>query len=102
MAETFAAEGARVILWDCNRDALETVGKKLNERGLRCATYFCDVSSRDMIYDTAERVIREHGPVDILINNAGVVSGRPLLEISDAEIERTFGVNALAPIWTRD
>ena len=100
MAETFAAEGARVILWDCNRVTLEAVEKELIERGLRCATYLCDVSSRESVYDTAKRVIREHGPIDILINNAGVVSGRPLLEISDAEIERTFGVNALAPIWT--
>jgi len=100
MAETFAAEGAQVILWDCNRVTLEAVEKELTERGLRCATYLCDVSSRESVYDTAKRVIREHGPIDILINNAGVVSGRPLLEISDAEIERTFGVNALAPIWT--
>ena len=100
MAETFAAEGARVILWDINRVALEAVEKELTERGLRCATYLCDVSGRDSVYDTAKRVLREHGPIDILINNAGVVSGRPLLEISDAEIERTFGVNALAPIWT--
>jgi all-trans-retinol dehydrogenase (NAD+) len=100
MAETFAAEGARVILWDCNRLTLEAAEKELTERGLRCTTYLCDVSSRDSVYDTAKRVIDEHGPIDILINNAGVVSGRPLLEISDAEIERTFGVNALAPIWT--
>jgi all-trans-retinol dehydrogenase (NAD+) len=100
MAETFSTEGARVILWDCNRVTLEAVEKELTERGLRCTTYLCDVSSRDSVYDTAKRVIEEHGPIDILINNAGVVSGRPLLEISDAEIERTFGVNALAPIWT--
>ena len=100
MAETFAAEGARVILWDCNRVTLEAVEKELTERGLRCTTYLCDVSSRDSVYDTAKHVMDEHGPIDILINNAGVVSGRPLLEISDAEIERTFGVNALAPIWT--
>ena len=100
MAEAFAAEGARVILWGREQAALEAVGKELTERGMRCASYLCDVSRRDSIYDTAERVIREHGPIDILINNAGVVSGRPLLEISDAEIEQTFDVNALAPIWT--
>ncbi len=99
MAETFAAEGARVILWDCNRAALEAVDKELNERGLHCATYLCDVSRPYSIYDIAKRVIDEHGPIDILINNAGVVSGRPLLEISDAEIRKTFDVNALAPIW---
>jgi all-trans-retinol dehydrogenase (NAD+) len=100
MAEAFAAEGARVILWGLERAALEAVDKELNERGLRCATYRCDISRRFSVYDTAKRVISEHGPIDILINNAGVVSGRPLLEISDAEIELTFGVNALAPIWT--
>jgi all-trans-retinol dehydrogenase (NAD+) len=88
-----------VILWDYNRVALEAVDKDLVERGLRCATYLCDVSRPYSIYDTAKRVIDEHGPIDILINNAGVVSGRPLLEISDAEIRETFDVNALAPIW---
>jgi all-trans-retinol dehydrogenase (NAD+) len=100
MAETFAAEGAQVILWGIERVALEAVDKELKERGLLCATYLCDVSRRYSVYDTAKRVISEHGPIDILINNAGVVSGRPLLEISDAEIEQAFGVNALAPIWT--
>ena len=100
MAETFAAEGARVILWGVERAALEAVEKDLSARGLRCAAYLCDVSRRYSVYDTAKRVISEHGPIDILINNAGVVSGRPLLELSDAEIELTFGVNALAPIWT--
>jgi all-trans-retinol dehydrogenase (NAD+) len=100
MAETFAAEGARVIVWGLERAALEAVDKELSERGLRCATYICDVSRRYSVYDTAKRVISEQGPIDILINNAGVVSGRPLLEISDSEIELTFGVNALAPIWT--
>jgi all-trans-retinol dehydrogenase (NAD+) len=100
MAGTFAAEGALVILWGRDRAALEAVEKELSERGLRCATYPCDVSRRDSIYETARRVTREHGTIDILINNAGVVSGRPLLEISDADIEKTFDVNALAPIWT--
>jgi len=99
MAEALAAEGAQLILWGHERVPLEAVDKELNERGWRCATYLCDVSRRYSIYDTAKRVLHEHGPIDILINNAGVVSGRPLLAISDAEIRQTFDVNALAPIW---
>ncbi len=35
----------------------------------------------------------------ILVANAGFVSGRTLLTESDADIERTFGVNSLSPIW---
>jgi len=99
IAESLAAEGAQVILWSNERVPLEAIDKELGERGLRCATYLCDVSRPYSIYDTARRVLAEHGPIDILINNAGVVSGRPLLEITDPEIRQTFDVNALAPIW---
>ncbi|MDX1500504.1 MAG: SDR family NAD(P)-dependent oxidoreductase, partial [Woeseiaceae bacterium] len=47
----------------------------------------------------AGRTLADVGRIDVLINNAGVVSGKPLLEITDDAIERTFAVNALAPIW---
>ena len=40
------------------------------------------------------------GLVDILINNAGIVSGQSLLEIEDEKIEATFGVNTLSLFWT--
>lgn len=37
--------------------------------------------------------------MEILVNNAGVVSGRPLLELPDEKIEATFAINALSPFW---
>ncbi len=42
----------------------------------------------------------EVGKVDILINNAGVVSGRPFLECTDQQLRRTMEVNILAHFWT--
>ena len=39
------------------------------------------------------------GDVSILVNNAGVVAGKKLLELTDEEIERTMGVNLMAQIW---
>jgi all-trans-retinol dehydrogenase (NAD+) len=38
--------------------------------------------------------------VDIVVNSAGVVSGKPILELTDEQIERTFDVNTLALYWT--
>ncbi len=35
----------------------------------------------------------------IVINNAGVVSGKPLVDCSDASIQRTFDVNIIAHFW---
>jgi len=62
--------------------------------------YCCDVSDREAVYAMADLVRREVGDVDVLVNNAGVVTGRPFLSLDDDDIERTFAVNALALYWT--
>jgi all-trans-retinol dehydrogenase (NAD+) len=100
MAREIAAAGAHVVLWDLDEQALTAFGRELAERGLRATTYRCDVSRRAEVAATARRVLEECGAVDVLINNAGVVSGKPLLELSDEAIERTFAVNALSLFWT--
>lgn len=65
----------------------------------RVYTYVCDVSKRESVYATAEQVRREVGDVTFLVNNAGVVSGRHLLECPDELIERTMMVNCHAHFW---
>src|SRR5262245_15709850 len=87
MARRIAAEGGRLILWDVNEAALSTVAHELQEQGREVATYVCNLADRSAIAGTAAAVLARHGHVDILINNAGIVSGKPLLEISDADIE---------------
>lgn len=62
-------------------------------------TYTCDVGKRESVYSTALKVRREVGEVNLLINNAGVVSGHPLLECPDELIERTMVVNCHAHFW---
>ncbi|XP_061457331.1 retinol dehydrogenase 10 isoform X1 [Rhineura floridana] len=67
---------------------------------LQVHTYTCDVSKRENVYTTAERVRKEVGEVSVLVNNAGVVSGHHLLECPDELIERTMMVNCHAHFWT--
>jgi len=100
MARQMGAEGARLVLWDVNAAGLESLRAELARGGVRVATYTCDLSDRDAIAAAAARTLAEQGTVDILINNAGIVSGKTLLDESDADIERTFAVNTLALFWT--
>jgi len=100
MATKIAALGGHLILWDVNQGALETFGEELKKQNYSVSTYVCDLSDKDAIYAAAEAVRQAHKVVDIMINNAGIVSGRPLLEESDADIIRTFAVNTLALFWT--
>ena len=100
MALEAAAQGGRVSIWDINAANLDTVVGELNARGRDEAHGFvCDVARRDRVYAVAEETRAAAGPVDILINNAGVVSGRSLLDIPDEKIEATFAVNTLSLFW---
>ena len=101
MALKVARLGATVIVWDINQANLDATLEALQSASGRSHHgAICDVSNRADVNEQARRVIADVGGIDILINNAGVVSGQPLLEISDASIERSFGVNTLASFWT--
>lgn len=97
MAQKAAARGANVIMWDIDMPGLESLSDQLQRWGYKATSYHqCDLSDREEIRDTARRVLAEQGTVDVLINNAGVVSGKPLTELSDEAIERTFSINTLS------
>ncbi|MFW6050250.1 MAG: SDR family oxidoreductase [Myxococcota bacterium] len=100
LAEALAARGAEVVIWDLRRDDVDAAVAALREAGGRAEGQVCDVSDRDAVYAAAETLRRQWGPVHILVNNAGVVTGRTLLECPDAMIEKTMGVNAMASFWT--
>jgi all-trans-retinol dehydrogenase (NAD+) len=92
-----ARRKAALVLWDLDGPGLERVAREVEAEGSRAETAVVDVSRRQDVYEAA-RVLRE--PIDVLINNAGVVSGKSFLEIPDDKIERTFAVNTLALFWT--
>ncbi|XP_064803443.1 retinol dehydrogenase 10-A-like [Oncorhynchus masou masou] len=123
-AKEFARRRAVLVLWDINSQSNEETAELVREiyreldsetpmsrdgpvGGLeeippfqpQVYTYVCDVGKRESVYSTAEKVRREVGNVDMLINNAGVVSGHHLLECPDELIERTMLVNCHAHFW---
>jgi len=100
LADAFAADGARLILWDIDEAALLRAKDALSAQGYTVATQVVDLTSPERIAAAAREALSAHGKVDILINNAGIVSGKPLLELSAADIERTFQVNAIALFHT--
>jgi all-trans-retinol dehydrogenase (NAD+) len=96
-----ARVGASVTIWDLDAEGAERVALEASETGASSAHAFaCDVSDREQVYARAGETRQAAGDVDVLVNNAGIVSGRPLLELPDERIERTFAVNTLALFWT--
>src|SRR5690625_3950836 len=90
-------KGATVILWDIDEAALERATRTL---GSQAHGYVVDITDRHAVYAAADRVRSEIGVVDVLINNAGIVTGKPFLELPDEMIEKTFQVNTISHFWT--
>lgn len=92
-------EGARVIIWATNEQTMKETADELTRRGGEVFTYKVDVSDRVAIEKAAENVLKEHGTVDILINNAGIVVSSYFWEHTNDQIEKTMRINSEAMMY---
>lgn len=60
----------------------------------------CDVSDVTSIKESGRIAREKFGPVTLLINNAGIVSGKSILDLSDFMMKKTLEVNTLAHLYT--
>jgi all-trans-retinol dehydrogenase (NAD+) len=95
-----AERGARVTLWDIDEAELDRTTEEIGKKtGTMCSGYVCDVGDPQAVRRTAGKVLSEVGEVDIVVNNAAIVTGAPLLELQEEGIKATFRVNVLPLYW---
>jgi len=99
VAKLFARDGARLVLWDLRKDDLDKTAAEIKALGAEVRTYLCDVTRREMVYETAEKVRKEAGEIDILDNNAGIVYAGPFLQVPDDKLLKTIEVNINGILW---
>jgi short-subunit dehydrogenase len=102
-AERAIADGAStIILWDVNEDQLATTVKELATTvgpNQSLVPMTVDISDAAAVDKASSIVIKKHGGIDVLINNAGVVTGALFVDHDPARgIDLTMRVNAIAPM----
>ncbi len=98
-AEGFAREGCRVVITDVDGAELEKTAEEMRSRGWEVRSYVHDISDREACFALAERVEREVGPVDVLINNAGITDCRAVLDLPESSLRRMMDVNYFGSVW---
>ena len=71
MARAFAQSGASVAALDLNEESVKKLADELKSEGFICEGYKCNVLDAESLKDVHERVIKDFGKCDILINGAG-------------------------------
>ena len=94
MAQELANQGARLILVGRNSAKLENLAQSLNGEHLFVAADLASENGRNQLFEFCKC----HGPINVLINNAGVSAFEMIEDQDDSEISHLMGINLIAPI----
>ena len=97
IASAFAEAGAKIIFNDLTPSHLESGLAAYKEEGIEAHGYVCDVTNEEAVNAMVAQIKADVGPVNILVNNAGIIKRIPMLEMTAAEFRQVIDVDLNAP-----
>lgn len=97
-AANLGRRGVRVALADVNLEGAETNAARLREQGIEAKAVAVDIAQESSVKAMTAQLVEAWGRIDILINNAGVESPTPFLELTLDDYERVMRINTTG-VW---
>jgi NADP-dependent 3-hydroxy acid dehydrogenase YdfG len=98
-AQLLASKGARTAVADINEQKLEEVVRAIRSSGGDAKGYKVDVTQKHQMKSVVDSVVGAFGRLDVMINSAGIMLIRPMIEINTAEWETTIDLNIKGTLW---
>ncbi|MCX5494428.1 SDR family NAD(P)-dependent oxidoreductase [Kaistia dalseonensis] len=92
-ARRFAAAGYRLALLDIDPKAVEAACAALRDSGTEALPFVGSVADETAVESAVDAAEQDLGPIELLINSAGVASNKPTFELSLADWERVVSIN---------
>ena len=89
----FAADGARVAVYDLNLEAAEKVADAIRAEGGRAQAFRCDITDRASVDAAVAETESALGPIDVLVNNAGWDVFKPFTKTEPAQWDKLIAIN---------
>ena len=93
-AKLLASEGAKVVFGDILDDEGKKTEAEIRELGGEATYYHLDVTVEENWRSVVEQVENKYGKLNVLVNNAAILIGRSIEEMTEEEWDRIMGVNA--------
>ena len=98
-AEVFARAGAKIVIADRDRSALEEASAAVDAIGPGTLAIPTDVSVKAQVDSLAAQVVEAHGQIDIWANVAGILQFGPIVETTEEDLDRIIGINLKGVYW---
>lgn len=92
-ARQLARAGAQVALLDLDPAGVNRTAEAIGLEGGEALAFTNDITDSFAVERTLDRVIDEWGRIDVLVNNAGVLSEAPLEDLTDEDLEESLDIN---------
>ena len=97
IATGFAKAGATVVFNDIKQELVDKGIAAYAELGIKAHGYVCDVTNEDQVNAMVAQIEQEVGPINILVNNAGIIKRIPMHEMSAAEFRQVIDIDLNGP-----
>jgi 3-oxoacyl-[acyl-carrier protein] reductase len=89
----FAAEGAKVVIWDIDQSKAETTRAEIQATGAQASVMQINTTQPEQVAAAAQAVHEQFGRIDVLINNAGITRDATLRKMTLAQWQQVLDVN---------
>ena len=93
IATRLAEDGAHVVVNDLDLERAETTAQAIRDAGHRATAHACDVTDEAAVKAMVDGVVTEHGRLDFLVNNAGVLRDNLLHNMSELDWDFVVDTN---------
>ena len=97
LASAFAEAGAKIVFNDINQDFVDKGLAAYKEKGIDAHGYVCDVTNEEQVNAMVAQIEQEVGPINILVNNAGIIKRIPMHEMTAAEFRQVIDIDLNGP-----
>ena len=97
IAMRFGLEGAKLVI-AANEELIHNAGKELSKAGIEVTSLVVDVTSKKQVQDLYAKAHEKYGRIDVSIHNAGVITIKPLPEMTEEEWDFVMDVNTKG-VW---
>ena len=97
IATGFAQAGAKIVFNDIKQELVDKGLAAYKEKGIDAKGYVCDVTDEDQVNAMVAKIEEEVGPINILVNNAGIIKRIPMHEMSAAEFRQVIDIDLNGP-----